>query len=123
MGARETVMSDTAIQKAIDDEFNKETTSLLAHDEDFQFKRAIALAQTEVTWKARDVEIEAAKVQGFEAGLEQGESLAKKVVEWIELNHHYPQTKGGYYFATSIWQAQLKIWFKDNPELLKKWGL
>lgn len=38
-------LTDEEIRRAIRDEFARETTSLLAHEEDFQFKRAIANAQ------------------------------------------------------------------------------
>ncbi len=50
--------------------------------------------QAEETWKARDGEIEAAKVRGLEAGLEQGKAEGKReLIEWGD--EFCPHSKGG----------------------------
>lgn len=41
----------------------------------------------------------------------------KEVVEWIEEEDAIDRME------RERWQAQLKIWFKDSPELLKEWGI
>ena len=46
----------------------------------------------------------------FKAGI-------KEVVEWIVDNGLWINC------PEEIWEVQLKIWFKDNPELLKLWGI
>lgn len=53
----------------------------------------------------------------------------QEVVEWIDKNclecqSNTPSNTDEYLgFHKQSWQAQLKLWFKNNPELLKDWGL
>lgn len=67
----------------------------------------IAEAQAKITWE-----------KAFKAG-------KREVVEFIgekPFEHSIHGHCTGDCFACR-WQAQLKIWFKDNPELLKEWGI
>jgi len=44
----------------------------------------------------------------------------REVVEWVNEHSIYEiWMKDG----KGKWQAQLRIWFKGNPELLKEWGI
>ena len=67
--------------------------------------------QAEATWKSRDSEVKEAEQAGM-----------RKVVEWICsficFTNEQDMPK-----LFNLWKAQLKIWFKDNPELLKEWGI
>ena len=66
----------------------------------------------------------------YQAGKKAG---IREVVEWISDNSTiYRDTELDYEctsFADQLlideddWQAQLKTWFKDQPELLKLWGI
>ena len=54
----------------------------------------------------------------FQKGSDMGKEFGrlagiKEVVEWI---------KGKRLFMGVEWQAKLREWFKDQPELLKEWG-
>lgn len=51
----------------------------------------------------------------FEAGKQEGR---RDVVEFVEQHGFY-----NLWTHKEVWQAQFKIWFKDNPELLKEWGI
>lgn len=66
--------------------------------------------QAHITWAARDQEIEQARQGG-----------RREVVEWILKTGTCPECGMG--IETKVWQAQLKEWFKDNPELLKELGI
>lgn len=96
MEAEETVMSiDGLLQSKVN--FNKPMAVWL--------KQSLK-AQAEITWKARDGEVEAAKVQGLEAGLEQGKMEGiKEVVDWLG-NH--PHILHSYHIEE--WQVKLKEW-------------
>ena len=67
----------------------------LYHFKSKKLEKAIAQAQAEIS---------------FKAGI-------KEVVEWIVDNGLWINC------PEEIWEVQLKIWFKDNPELLKLWGI
>ena len=56
------------------------------------------------------------------AGLEEG---MRGVVEWAVNNNHDEGFKALFYLCVPLerWRAQLKVWFKDKPELLEKWGI
>ncbi len=110
--------------------------------------RQLLYLQAEITWKARDQEIEAARKAGYEQGyidgtydglqrqqigaaklkaeiVEAKKAGMKKVVDWINKEptgqpySMYP----GFILISPERQTQLKLWFKDEPELLKKWGI
>ena len=97
MEAKDTVMHLDGLQKAI-----------LAHA-DLPMGEAIAVEQAEIS---------------FKAGI-------REVVEWIQKEGIWAQVpfKGKRKEETmwclfpEEWQAQLKEWFKDSPELLEKWGI
>lgn len=44
----------------------------------------------------------------------------RKAVEWLNANTTF---RYGIAISNDKWKAQLKEWFKDNPELLKQWGI
>jgi len=71
---------------------------------------SVLLAQAEFTWdKAK------------ERYLAEGR---QEVVEFINNSGRY-SCGDDYTFLRfgEAWQAKLKSWFKDNPELLKEWGI
>ena len=48
----------------------------------------------------------------------------KEVVEWMRKNSLRNKTiKWWLCILEKDWQTKLKDWFKDQPELLKKWGI
>ena len=53
-----------------------------------------------------------------EISFEVGMRIVVEFVEKISQAGHPSK-----FIPSSDWQAQLKVWFKDNPELLKKWGI
>lgn len=59
--------------------------------------------------------------EGHKAGI-------REVVEWVNSNipdslEVWANLKTNILIKGDKWQAKLKEWFKDNPELLKKWGI
>lgn len=54
-------------------------------------------------------------------GMGEYERGLREVVEWV--NKHLPKTLANYVGFWHLWQAFLKDKFKDNPELLKEWGI
>ena len=77
------------------------------------------LVQAEITWKARDSEIEEARKAGYDEAIKRHgqyseDSLIlgrKEVVEWIE-NHTHPMNTNmyGISLGRDAWQARLKEW-------------
>ena len=59
-------------------------------------------AQEKVDAWIREIRLEQAEIS-FKAGI-------RELVEWMKQNHHYPQTKGGYYIETGMLEAKLKEW-------------
>ena len=55
----------------------------------------------------------------------------REVVEWIQKEGIWSQVpfegkrkeETMWCLFPEEWQAQLKLWFKDNPKLLKEWGV
>ena len=65
--------------------------------------------------------VEAVREIGKQEGIQIGR---KEVAEWVEENHgNCPGTMEYLAINTHKWHAFLKDLFKDNPELLKEWGL
>ena len=83
---------------------------------DFQL---VAEAQAKATWEA-----------AFEAGKLEGR---REVVVWVLLLPREPEMEDRFSNPeTPMWhivveqdelQDQLRLWFKDNPKLLKDWGI
>ncbi len=59
------------------------------------------------------------------------QAAIREVVEWILAHSSTPMRSNldptvftfAMHMSLDIWQEQLKIWFKDNPELLKELGI
>ena len=107
---KDTVMSDIQLEENI----NRDYGDFRVRDETGYIREILIWtreAQAEVSFKAG---YDKALAQLAEMTEECKQIGRREVVKWINQNHHYPRTKGGYYFETEIWQAQLKVWGIDE---------
>jgi len=133
-----TVMSDEQIMDARIGEEGKGFHYMPVSYQD----RGIAQAQAEITGKIMEQAgkeeawrlSEATRLDFYRAGI-------RLVAEWIIAHSYHPYTYSkvnpegktpldrwepcldGRLLDELEWQAKLKRWFKNNPELLKEWGI
>ena len=87
--------------------------------------QAIAIEQAEISFKiGKTAGVAESLIPSVNAIKDSYKAGINEVVKWIE-EHKYKTRylEGDIMVSVEDWQTQLKDWFKDNPELLKEWGL